>query len=413
MLGRFTGLLLLAAGAFAALSCESVAGIKDYRLCDEQCQRCETFCGEVGSSCTGSNQVYLNATQCNGMCSSMDLGNFDEFTQDNTVACRTQKAEAAGNEVEDAEKVPDCQAASPTGGNDDTGVNNCYAPGTDGACETYCKTYPHVCPSIPLLDDCVNACAGLHHAGSFNLTDNYTGDTLECRLVHLSAATQDPKTHCPHARFAADYESAGFPCTNLDDGSNPPNCADYCQLVTAVCSDTLAVYESNAQCLAVCQAQNNELAIATQFPPGKNADDSGNSIACRKYHTYNAATPVAGIDSRPVHCPHAGPGGGPAGVCHDDDTLAECEPFCSLAQSVCPDEFKSAYGAKADDSFAACQSACLKLPDRTTGPTYSVMAAAAELSSQNPEDVGLWGRFLLASRLAEDPTSANCGDLLP
>lgn len=44
---------------------------------------------------------------------------------------------------------------------------------------------------------CMTACADLSDAEPFDAGDR-GGDTLACRLDHLTVATEDPVDHCPH-----------------------------------------------------------------------------------------------------------------------------------------------------------------------------------------------------------------------
>jgi hypothetical protein len=52
------------------------------------------------------------------------------------------------------------------------------------------------------MNDCMTACNG------FPVPDRYTvpvatGDTFACRLYHLTLASVDPVTHCPHIPTAS------------------------------------------------------------------------------------------------------------------------------------------------------------------------------------------------------------------
>jgi hypothetical protein len=389
--------------ALLGTSCESVVGIKDYTLetCDAACQSCQSFCATVDANCTLENQVYKDQAQCNGVCKWLPPGDANESSaEQNTVACRADAAKNAGLETDPEKQTADCQAASPGGG------NQCPT-GNTGNCEVYCNLLQNVCPNDVLPVDCLTSCQGLRvDPGNYNLDTNYTGDSVQCRLVHLSAATVDPTTHCPHVNFFP-FTDPTYPCQDPDDGKHPPTCEDFCQLTTQVCGGDFAVYESKPQCLAVCNLKNPTLGagVDTQFRPGLNDEEANNTIGCRRWHAYKSSDTDT---TKLVHCPHTGPGGGMFGHCQDDPTLAECEPFCQLSASVCPRSFAKAFPGDVTASQEACQAACVPLlPSNPTTDVYSVKAAKNDPTS-------LWGRILLASELAEDikpgttPDESNC-----
>jgi hypothetical protein len=84
---------------------------------------------------------------------------------------------------------------------------------------------------------------------------------------------------------------ANSPCDDLPGAPVP--CDVYCNLVMTACTDEFAMYESERQCLDVCEI----------LPPGTAEDETDDTVACRRYHSYNAlAAPAA-------HCLHAGPTG--------------------------------------------------------------------------------------------------------
>jgi hypothetical protein len=102
-------------------------------------------------------------------------------------------------------------------------------------------------------------------------------------------------------------------------------CDDYCARITTNCAGDFVQYGLDT-CKSSCAA----------FEPGTLDDKMGNTLGCRIYHA------GAAKDAPELHCVHAGPGG--ASVCGDN-----CEGFCTIAASACPDTFT-------DD--AACMTAC-------------------------------------------------------
>ena len=121
-------------------------------------------------------------------------------------------------------------------------------------------------------------------------------------------------------------------------GPTQPSCEEYCTAVQAVCGPAAAQYDSQATCLAHCQA--------AAWQPGGSDDVAVNTVACRlHYATLAAASEEAACD----HCPAAGPHGG--GVCG-----SWCESYCWLAAQSC---------TGTDELFAdeaACLAACAAYP---------------------------------------------------
>jgi hypothetical protein len=85
------------------------------------------------------------------------------------------------------------------------------------------------------------------------------------------------------------------------------SCRTYCSDITTNCQAALSQYKDEADCLAYCNGAN--------WPAGNAADQSGNSIACRLYHSDAAKGDPA------IHCAHAGPAGGD--VCGQIDTRTD------------------------------------------------------------------------------------------
>lgn len=101
---------------------------------------------------------------------------------------------------------------------------------------------------------------------------------------------------------------------SVDAGdAGPPTCSAYCQGIAAACTGANAQYATDQQCLNACKL----------FPVGSTGETSGNTLACRIYHTKLA------VSASPVpHCLHAGPYG--FGGCGD-----EKDNFCALALGYC------------------------------------------------------------------------------
>jgi hypothetical protein len=183
----------------------------------------------------------------------------------------------------------------------------------------------------------LHACSTLNDTGKFDLTANHEGDTVQCRLEHVSNATVGPATHCPHAAIVSSEYCVAPP-------DQAPDCAEFCRFNSAGCPGDLAVWESTDQCMAVCRT----------LPAGTNGDREENTMGCRRWHTYNSL-----IDPT-SHCSHTGPGGdGHCGLDAPDKT-GNCVSYCTLAEAACGGTkgFDTKYGTQ-----AACQVDCSTQPD--------------------------------------------------
>jgi hypothetical protein len=148
---------------------------------------CARYCQTVMAGCTGANAVYADPQICASTCDALPLGT-DGDELGNTVYCRLRNAELAPAEPETY-----CPIAGP-GGNGVCGSN----------CEGYCTLMQQICPSMftstfATLTGCKTQCdASIPDLGGYSIAIK-SGDSLQCRLYHLGAATLDPGLHCPHA----------------------------------------------------------------------------------------------------------------------------------------------------------------------------------------------------------------------
>lgn len=336
---RWLSLTLLVLGLGA---CQAIAGIEDRTLAadaeDPASPECESYCSAVMDACGGRNAVYSTEKHCLSVCKHLDPGDPIEPTGTNTVACRTRQAALA-----ELEPDTSCRAAGPGG----DGV--C---GTD--CEGYCTLFQSVCTELDpykTTESCLQACSGLTDQSSFDLGADHGGDTVECRLVHVTNSTLDPVGHCKHSPIILPEEW----CVGAPD--KPPTCQEYCQIELAACTGSLSQYESEQQCLDVCAA----------LDPGTNADIKENTVGCRRYHSFSA-TLLAD-----THCPHSGPTGD--GHCSNaapekpGDTSGNCESYCTLLEKACPTEF-AALGSTAD-----CMASCAELEQAPNESRYTVATA--------------------------------------
>jgi hypothetical protein len=272
----------------------------------------------VGANCKDANAQYPDQAACLAACEGM-LGATGGTaagalvdTSGNTLGCRIYHAGAA----KDAPAVH-CAHAGPLGGD----VCGSY-------CVNYCDLMGAACPKEYADNAACQAACGAFAAGT---PGDKSGDTMQCRLYHASAAVGDAATHCPHAKQNPDAVCV----------APAPSCAGYCDTVTANCKDANAQYPDPATCPTACEG----LLAVKGWASGALADTSGNTLGCRTYHA------GAAKDAPAVHCAHAGPFGG-------DVCGSYCDNYCDLMGAACPTEY-------ADN--AACQTACKAFAAGTPG----------------------------------------------
>ncbi len=142
---------------------------------------CKSYCDTITANCTSGNAQYASVQQCQSTCDAFTLG--DEADRDgNTLGCRVYHADAAKGEP-----AMHCTHAGP-GGAGQCGSN----------CEGFCTIAGEACPGT-FADDaaCLSACADFSDSEPFDAGDK-AGDSLACRLYHLTVATEDPDKHCAH-----------------------------------------------------------------------------------------------------------------------------------------------------------------------------------------------------------------------
>lgn len=153
---------------------------------------CERYCDTVGANCTGTNEQYESRAVCLRACARLPEGN-PEDNAGNSISCRLHFAESAANTPGEAAGA--CSAAGPGGAQLD-------APSVCGSyCEGLCVLALDTCKGANFrftsLAECQTACAALPDLGDYNDSLN-AGNSVQCRLYHVSAAQIDPVIHCPH-----------------------------------------------------------------------------------------------------------------------------------------------------------------------------------------------------------------------
>lgn len=320
---RGLGVSLLFAGLGLGGGCADIVGIQKRAGGDQvydtvqkdklTTPECIEYCDVVMEACKAEDAVYTTRVTCLDVCNSLDPGDEAE-PEGNTVACRKRQATIALQTEAPAEFCPSAGPASgETCGND---------------CDSWCTLLEAACPDdFGALADCKKSCAALADAGPFNIDDYYTGDSLQCRLIHVSAALADP-SHCAHAAFVATDK-----CID-EEAVDAPSCDVYCRNVMAACTGADAQYESMEQCRGSCAA----------FPVGDIEDTTGNTLGCRQYHA------EAALAQAVPHCPHAGPTG--AGMCEDSAHPGACDAYCLMRQAGCEGEGRDVCRTACQTAFA-------------------------------------------------------------
>jgi hypothetical protein len=94
----------------------------------------------------------------------------------------------------------------------------CFGAGPGGAgicgsdCEGYCTMMTQKCTQFANLSQCLTACAVVPDLSRPPMNLRYdssqdSGNSLQCRLFHVTAASIDPGGHCVHA-------AGQTPCTD-------------------------------------------------------------------------------------------------------------------------------------------------------------------------------------------------------
>jgi len=236
---------------------------------------CEAYCDVSAELCTGTNSLYASTAACLSACADFDFTGTLGTSFGGTYQCRAYHLAAAAS-GDDTYKDTHCPhaGASPTGYCFDVDVNSTCALIT-ATCTGTDEQFNSEAECNEQLDAIFD-----YDAGTADLT---SGLNLACRRYHAGVAAQSSAlatVHCPHTGMS----SAGTCGTN---------CESFCALHTYVCgtSDTTSGYASFAECVTECAA----------FTVGTLGATSGDTLACRLYHTGVAAQSAS---LATTHCPH-------------------------------------------------------------------------------------------------------------
>lgn len=209
----------------------------------------------------------------------------------------------SGNDVNNQPDTskPDSGPTDSGGGDSSDGGSGIVVDASALDCNYYCDSIIAACTGTnnQYLDKatCVSMCAGIPNDAGAGAT---SGDSLACRMYHLSVAAQsstNAATHCPHAG-AYGYGVCGSICNDF--------CEQYFASGSPCKTDVLGYLTADA-CRTYCGGAAGGDAGAGA--PG-NAQTAP-SMLCREYHLENAYK-AGGTGGG--HCDHAGADGG--GVCN-------------------------------------------------------------------------------------------------
>eukprot|EP00040_Diaphanoeca_grandis_P019366 m.102203 g.102203 ORF g.102203 m.102203 type:complete len:2059 (-) comp27392_c1_seq4:256-6432(-) len=265
---------------------------------EEFCQSFKDTCGFVGSA-------WSDADVCEAATSSVITGAVGA-TGGDTFSCRVYHLGVAQTNA----KVH-CAHADVDGG----GV--CVGSAT---ADEFCADFVDTCDTT----DTVAECVAYATKWSVGVAGAVKGDSLSCRLYHLTVAKSssdvDTKAfHCGHASEDGDEVCFDSPDTK------------FCTQFLETCGDNFG-YSNVADCKSSVAAM-----------VGGNATDTGvDTFACRQYHLSVALTDAS------THCPHAGLNGG--GVCVTAPTQAPTIPAPTVSPIV--NTVSGASSSLADDEYS-------------------------------------------------------------
>lgn len=161
---------------------------------------CADYCATIQDGCVDTNAQYADEASCLDECAAFDQGDAGAMSG-NSLECRAYHASVAAGGTDPAVH---CVHAGPLGGGP-TAMAGCGMT----RCEAFCQIAQEICGAdagypFDNEDDCNTECAAYTDSEDFNMMET-SGDTLACRMYHLSVAPSDA-SHCAHL--------SGSLCTN-------------------------------------------------------------------------------------------------------------------------------------------------------------------------------------------------------
>lgn len=156
---------------------------------------CASYCATITSACTAGNAQWGTAASCELACAAFTAGTPGDISGD-TLECRAYHAGVASTTQPEVH----CVHAGPLGG----GVTAGDGCGTS-RCDSFCRIATEVCTgeaNYPFTseDDCQTQCMAYTDGDDFSTADT-SGNDLQCRMYHLTAAAAEAdgsRTHCAH-----------------------------------------------------------------------------------------------------------------------------------------------------------------------------------------------------------------------
>jgi hypothetical protein len=155
---------------------------------------CAGYCATIDANCGSPFTQYPSEASCLAICAAFMQGDPGDMSM-NTLECRNYHAGTPAQGMPD----PHCVHGGPLGGGPDAG-NGCGM----NRCVSFCRAATAVCTGANTVwgtqAECEMDCMGITDDLDYS-TAVTGGDSLACRMYHLSVAAQggaDAATHCPH-----------------------------------------------------------------------------------------------------------------------------------------------------------------------------------------------------------------------
>lgn len=281
---------------------------------------CASYCALMDEYC--ATDMIHPVESCEYLCEHPQVAFFDDAgslddEDGNTLGCRIHHALVAAVSAGDT-RAEACAAANLSGGDVCGSFCDNYCLASMEACSDGNPEYSLPTPNFPGFAACQMACGEM---GTEVLTGiaqpeqlfGY-GDTVQCRLHHLHAATEMDMydLHCPHAS----EDSTGDTCSDAAQ----PNLANYCAFATGHCTGDNALFEPGAS-VGECMATVEPLVTGGTYTQGAFAsftDDSGATVGCLNHWIVQTPWDPDTLCAMADWDPDQWESNGGAGVCDGD-----------------------------------------------------------------------------------------------